>query len=196
MSKPAPRAIHRPDLRVRAEAQLGVAEDPASQAVANASAALGALHALASSPATAADALALLHELQVHQVELALQAEELSNSRHELEAALRRMIALYDATPMSCCTLDARATLHEINQPAAAWLGDARELLLGHSLCDWLTPACGDMLRNALAGVLAGEGEATLTLQLRRPLHNDTVTGQARVRADPSGPFGLMAWMA
>jgi hypothetical protein len=35
------------------------------------------LHALASSPQTAADALTLLHELQVHQVELDLQAQEL-----------------------------------------------------------------------------------------------------------------------
>ena len=34
------------------------------------------------------DALALLHELQVHQVEIDLQAQELSASRLELEVAL------------------------------------------------------------------------------------------------------------
>jgi hypothetical protein len=43
------------------------------------------LFELASSPDTAGDALALLHELQVHQVELDMQTEELMHSRAELE---------------------------------------------------------------------------------------------------------------
>jgi hypothetical protein len=73
------------DLRRRALAQLRV---PAGshEARLNSSAALGVLHELASSPSTAEAALALLHELQVHQVELDLQDEELRRSRAELEA--------------------------------------------------------------------------------------------------------------
>jgi molybdenum cofactor biosynthesis enzyme len=81
------------DLRSRAAARL---KGPAAAkgTAAAAADALGVLHALASSPETAADALAMLHELQVHQVELELQAQELRESRAELEAALRRQLEL------------------------------------------------------------------------------------------------------
>ena len=88
-----------------------------------ATAAYGVLHELASSPTTAADALALLHELQVHQVELDLQAEELRASRMELEAALRRQIQLYDAAPVGHATIDPSCTLLELNLTGAAMLG-------------------------------------------------------------------------
>ena len=90
------------DLRSRAAHRLsggkganstGSADSPDSQAF-QATDALAVLHAMASSQDTAGDALALLHELQVHQVEVELQAEELRDSRTELEAALRRQTAL------------------------------------------------------------------------------------------------------
>jgi hypothetical protein len=99
------------DLRSRAASRLtGLAATKGSTA--SAADALSVLHALASSPQTAADALTLLHELQVHQVELDLQAQELQESRAELESALRRQIELYDhsrwaaspSIPVSCCT--------------------------------------------------------------------------------------------
>ena len=41
----------------------------------------------------------LLHELQVHQVELELQNEELRNSRTQLEAAVSRYTDIYDFAP-------------------------------------------------------------------------------------------------
>ena len=58
------------------------------------------LHDLASSPATAAAAIALLHELQVHQVEVDMQAEELRRSGAELESTLNRQVQLYDFAPI------------------------------------------------------------------------------------------------
>ena len=81
------------ELRTRAATQLG-GDDMQRQARLSSTAALRVLHALASSPATAADAIALLHELQVHQVELDLQYEELQGSNSELEASLDRQARL------------------------------------------------------------------------------------------------------
>ena len=54
------------------------------------------------SPDTAADTLKLLHELQVHQVELDLQEEELRRSVAELESALFGSVQLYDFAPAAC----------------------------------------------------------------------------------------------
>jgi hypothetical protein len=82
----------------------------------NASAALQALHDLASSPSTGAAALALLHELQVYQVELDLQDEELRRSRADLEMTLSRQVQLYDFAPVGCFTVDRSTALQELNR--------------------------------------------------------------------------------
>ncbi len=112
-------------LRRRAAARLGgtaAAADPAAGIVD----ALAVLHALASSPDTAHDALALLHELQVHQVELELQSQELQESRVELESALRRQTARHDALPVGCFVVTADGVVVELNETAAQLLGMPR----------------------------------------------------------------------
>src|SRR5271157_4933512 len=50
-------------------------------------------------PKSDADAKRLLHELQVHQIELELQNAELRQARDELEAALDDYTDLYDFAP-------------------------------------------------------------------------------------------------
>jgi len=195
MPSPTRPSPHQLGLRVQAEAQLGATTDAAARALMRATEALGALHTLASSPATASAALALLHELQVHQVELSLQAEELADSRHELEAALRRMILLYDTTPMSCCTVDVHFTLHEINQHAATWLDRRRELMVGQSMSSWQTEASRWSLLAAMLRLQAGSNEEHVTLTLKRRAGNP-VQAPARMCRDPDVPnHFLMAWM-
>ena len=127
----------RTDLRLRARERLTVQNHPSAPPL-NSSAALGVLHQLASSPATADDALALLHELQVHQVEIELQAEELQGTRVELETALQRQLQLYDAAPAGLFTLDADGTLYEINLTGANLLGMGRDELVGRALSGFL----------------------------------------------------------
>ena len=114
--------------------------------------ALSVLHALASSPDTAAAALALLHELQVHQVELDIQAEELRESRSELESALRRQIELYDHQPVACFTVDPRLVVHELNQTGATMLGIERDDAYGLNLDGFLSMAGKRSLRELIAG--------------------------------------------
>lgn len=122
---------------LRHRATLRLADGAGAQA----SDALSVLHLLASSPDTAADALALLHELQVHQVELDIQAEELRESRAELEAALRRQIELYEFQPVGCFTVDAGLVVLELNRAGAAMLGMERDDACGSSLGSFLSPA-------------------------------------------------------
>ncbi len=150
------------DLRRRAAARLSGSSTSAPPFVA--SDALAVLHDLASSPDTAADALALLHELQVHQVELELQAEELRESRAELEAMLHRQLHLYDHLPVGCFTIDRQLVVHELNRRGAALLGLPREEARGLRLDAFLSSADSQRLR----AMLDGAEPAVLELRPRR----------------------------
>jgi len=143
------------DLRNRAASRLtGTAATKGS--VARAADALSVLHALASSPVTASDALTLLHELLVHQVELDLQAQELRESRAELESALRRQIELYDHQPAGSFTVDERLVLHELNQTGADMLGVGRDAAPGLPFDAFLDPESARRFRSAISSVDAG----------------------------------------
>ena len=147
------------DLRLRAIARLTGHQDSGdirADTRANSSAALGALYELASSPATTADALALLHELQVHQVELEMQDEELQRSRAELEASLARQVQIYDLAPFGYFTVDGSTTLTELNLAGARLLGCERETLLGQRLDSFLTPESGRALHSMLTRITHG----------------------------------------
>lgn len=156
--------------------------------------ALAVLHDLASSPSTAADALALLHELQVHQVELDLQAEELRVSRLESEAALRRQIQLYECAPVGYFTVDAGGALRELNLAGADLLGGERDALLGQALAGFLAPHSARTLRTVLAKVSDGHRGEACALQLVRH-EGGSRKVYATVDADPAGSAFLVALM-
>jgi PAS domain S-box-containing protein len=178
-------------LRQRAVARLTGSNDP-HESRSNASAALGVLHGLASSPETAADSLKLLHELQVHQVELDLQEEELRRSVSELEAALFRQVQLYDFAPAGCFTVDRATTLSELNRTGARMLGFDRDEVLGRSLDSFLEPDSSRALHAALAR--AAKGAEVNGCELRF-IARDGVsqTTLASVGTDPSGNRYLVA---
>src|SRR5664279_2834609 len=77
-----------------------------------------------------ADLRRVLHELQVHQIELELQNEELRSARAELEALLMKYTALYDFAPTGYFTLDREGTIRGLNLAGASLLGTERSKLL------------------------------------------------------------------
>ncbi|MBC7437422.1 MAG: PAS domain-containing protein [Bdellovibrionales bacterium] len=131
------------------------------------SGALEVLHQLASSPTTAADALALLHELQVHQVELDMQLEELGNARADLEVAMARQTAMIENAPAGLLVLDSGTVLYEINLAGAQLLGLPREYLLGQRLDGLLAAPSALCLHSLLAGVREGPALQSCDLKLQ-----------------------------
>lgn len=76
------------------------------------------------------DAKKLLHELQVHQIELEMQNEELRQANATAEEALRRYTMLYDFAPMGYFILDSDASITDLNFTGAELLGEKRFSLI------------------------------------------------------------------
>ena len=81
-------------------------------------------------PATEADTRRLVHELEVHQIELEMQNEELVQSRAEVEALLRQYTDLYDFAPVGYFTLARDGAIHQVNLAGANLLGVERGALI------------------------------------------------------------------
>ena len=71
----------------------------------------------------------LLHELQVHQVELEMQNTELLNTQRELESLLSQYTLLYDFAPVGYVTLDRTGHILKCNLVAASLVGAVRSQL-------------------------------------------------------------------
>jgi PAS domain S-box-containing protein len=90
--------------------------------------------ASAGAAASLADVQRLVHELQVHQVELEMQNDELRRAQADLGAARARYFDLYDLAPMGYLSLDAQGLIVEANLLAAELLGLPRGALVGQPL--------------------------------------------------------------
>jgi PAS domain S-box-containing protein len=88
-----------------------------------------------------ADALRLLHELQVHQIELELQNDELKETRAVLEAALSRYTNLYDLAPVGYLVVSPAGLILQGNLSGSRLLGMERSLLVGNRLESFISPS-------------------------------------------------------
>jgi len=80
------------------------------------------------SEADARDLAQLVHELEVHQVELELQNQELLRTQAELEASRDRFADLYESAPVGYLTLNAEGLIERANTAAHEILGFEHEL--------------------------------------------------------------------
>ena len=87
----------------------------------------------------------LLHELQVHQIELEMQNEELRRMHEALDASRSRYFDLYDLAPVGYCTISEKGMILEANLTAATLWGAARGVLAKRPLSNFIQPADMDI---------------------------------------------------
>jgi PAS domain S-box-containing protein len=87
------------------------------------------------------DSGSLIHDLQVHQIELEMQNDELRRTQHELEAARDRLSDLYDFSPVGYVSTDLRGIISEMNLTMASMLRHPRERLLKKLLAGFVSPS-------------------------------------------------------
>ena len=84
-----------------------------------------------SPPKSELKAAELLHELQVHQIELEMQNDELRRTQAELDTVRARYFDLYDLAPVGYFTIDKSGLITEVNCAGATLLGVAKHPLIG-----------------------------------------------------------------
>ncbi len=101
----------------------------------------------------------LLHELQVHQVEVELQNAELLEARDRMEASLERYTDLYDFAPVGYFSLDEQGRILEANLTGATLLGVERSRLIHGRLSGFVDSKSQPIFRTFLERIFAGDGK-------------------------------------
>ncbi|NEW82167.1 MAG: hypothetical protein GZ094_07355 [Mariniphaga sp.] len=129
----------------------------------------------------------LMHELQVHQIELEMQNEELRRANEVAETALRKYTMLYDFAPMGYFTLDSDGKIEDLNFTGAEILGDKRFSLLGSNFNFFISIDHKEVFRSFLENVYAGISKESCIVKLghyKGPLRSvymeGVVTGEDR----------------
>jgi len=79
------------------------------------------------------DLLKLIHELEVHQIELELQNDELIRAKQEAETATLKFTGLYDFASVGYVTLSASCKIEMLNLTAARMFGKERSRLIDNN---------------------------------------------------------------
>jgi diguanylate cyclase (GGDEF)-like protein/PAS domain S-box-containing protein len=81
----------------------------------------------------------LVHELEVHQIELEMQNDELRQARDEVDSVLEKFTDLYDFAPVGYFTLDRNAVIIAVNLTGAGLLKIDRAQLIGRHFTQFIT---------------------------------------------------------
>ena len=104
-----------------------------------------------------AEVLRIVHELQVHQIELEMQNAELLQARDEIESALEKYTDLYDFAPIAYFTLDQVGSIRAANLTAASFLGIERSQLLGGRFSQFVVVEHRQLFAEFLGKVFASQ---------------------------------------
>jgi len=117
-------------------------------------------------PQTQIDPQRLIHELEVHQIQLEMQNEELRQMQVQLEAARTKYSDLFDFAPVGYLTLNKEGVILEANLTAARMLGVTRSRLISQSLKRFILPEYQDTYYLHRQALFANDALQTCELRL------------------------------
>ena len=134
-------------------------------------------------PRTEADTKRVLHELEVHQIELEMQNAELQEARDKVETLLETYTDLYDFAPVGYYSVDEQSLILAVNLTGAALLGVERSRLVERRLLTFATPESLTTLQTFFKKVFAGPEKQVCVVSLR---NERGATFWADLQATPS----------
>jgi PAS domain S-box-containing protein len=109
-----------------------------------------------------------IYELQVHQIELEVQAEELRRAQLALEESRDKFLELYDFAPTGYLTLTDKVLIAEVNLAGATLLGVERSKLINKRFRKFIAPEFFEQWDQYFVNLLRQEEKQTCTLTLKR----------------------------
>ncbi len=119
-------------------------------------------------PKSEIDTQRLLHELQVHQIELEMQNGEIEEARDKMEALLADYTDLYDFAPVGYMSLNEQGQILKVNLTGAALLGVGRSRLLNRPFLAYVAPGDRRGFLDFLEQVFAGPAKQVCEAKLLR----------------------------
>jgi PAS domain-containing protein len=117
-------------------------------------------------PVMEIDAKKLLHELQVHQIELEMQNEELRQANETAETALKKYTMLYDFAPMGYFTLDSDGSICDLNFTGAEMLGEKRFSLVNSNFKLFVSEDSKPVFNDFFSKVYASDAKQSCEVML------------------------------
>ncbi|MCX6306091.1 MAG: PAS domain S-box protein [Bacteroidetes bacterium] len=108
----------------------------------------------------------LIHELEVHHIELEMQYEELILAKEEAAAAVAKYAALYDFAPTGYYTLSIEGNILELNLCGSKMLGKDRSHLINSTFGFFVSPATHPGYNNFLDRVFKSQVKTTCEVVL------------------------------
>ncbi|MFH0976188.1 MAG: response regulator [Spirochaetota bacterium] len=115
----------------------------------------------------------LIHELQVHQIELRMQNEELRRIQEELEISRDKYTSLYDFSPVGYVTVNMEGVIEEANLHIADMLGTGRIAFIGKHFTDYIKKSDQDIFYKLKQLVMTAEGHHSADIGLRKINNNE-----------------------
>jgi PAS domain S-box-containing protein len=114
------------------------------------------------------DITRLIHELEVHQIELDMQNDELRKAQTEIELSRAKYVDLYDFAPIGYFTFTATGTIEEVNLTGAKLLGIERTNLVNRDFRFFIAPESRRLFDAHRSEVLASDSPEKCELKLVR----------------------------
>lgn len=109
----------------------------------------------------------LLHNLQVHQIELEMKNRELHEVQQQLVEARNLYADLYDFATLCYMTLDDKGIIKNINLTGASLLGTVRMHILSHPFSRWVVNSDVELFFSHLRTVLMSDVRISNEISLR-----------------------------
>jgi len=110
----------------------------------------------------------LIHDLQVHQIELEMQNEELHRTQEQLNETLGKYADLYDFAPVGYISVDDKGLILETNLTFSNQLESERSRLVNTPLCLYTPTQDRDLLQAHIARVFTTNSRQSCEIRLEK----------------------------
>jgi len=145
------------------------------------------------SPVTETDTKRLIHELEVHQIELEMQNEDLLQAKAELESTLSQYAELYAFAPVGYLTLTRDGTIRRANLTAVKLMGAGLSELIARRFAVFISPESRIPFSAFLDRVFTSGHKETCEVMIQKD-GSDSFQAQIEAIVDSSGGWNELCY--